>query len=394
MRPSSHGPQPCSAPWSDCLAVALADVLLEYCPLGTVLAVLRLDRELVVAPGLAGGPVVQGYAMLLQVRQEIVHRFQQAGVVTGDAKLTDMTFTAMFDKPLNEGPGSFHADHGVEIVRQWVLVQAVAVLIDIQVRREDQFVGGVLQLQERVVVLAPEVAAGPEVAFDKQRALAIVLAYRFDPGLGGGWPVFVHAVGHVHDVVGVEPLAILPALGDSLEKVLIGRDGYLLGDDLLFLVACVLVDIEDDAHVVLGSLLEHPVDQRGVILIQLLVQLPLQAFPQDRKANGAYALVLPLLQVIGGGKEVVGLVLAGINAAGERGSADVEAYQVDGLCLRTRAGGYQCDTGERPFRFPGNATYSFHGHASSSVGVSLKVATVSFVLQRSALFSFFHELLA
>jgi len=117
------------------------------------------------------------------------------------------------------------------------------------------------------------------------------------------------------------------------------------------------VDIEDDAHVVLGSLLEHPVDQRGVILIQFLVQLPLQAFPQDRKANGAYAPVLPLLQVIGGGKEVVGLVLAGINAAGERGSADVEAYQVDGLRLRTRAGGYQCDTGERPFRFPGNATY-------------------------------------
>src|SRR5690606_13655799 len=123
-------------------------------------------------------------------------------------------------------------------------------------------------------------------------------------------------------VVGVEPLAILPALGDSLEKVLVGRDGYLLGADLLFLVACVVVDIEDDAHVVLGSLLEHPVDQRGVILIQFLVQLPLQAFPQDRKANGAYALVLPLLQVIGGGKEVVGLVLAGINAAGERGSAD------------------------------------------------------------------------
>src|SRR5690606_2013802 len=135
----------------------------------------------------------------------------------------------------------------------WILVQAVAVLIDIQVRREDQFVGGVLQLQERVVVLAPEVAAGPEVAFDEQRALAIVLAYRIDPGLGGGWPVFVHAVGLVHDVVGVEPLAILPALGDSLEKVLVGRNGYLLGADLLFLVACVVVDIEDRKSTRLNS---------------------------------------------------------------------------------------------------------------------------------------------
>src|SRR5690606_25440967 len=303
-----------------------------------------------------------------------------------------MALPVMFDQPIDKGLDPLHTQHGVEVFCQRLAILPVAMFVEIKMCGEYQLVGGVLQIEKWVVVFGPEITAGPKVAFDKQRTLMVVFTNGIDSCLSGGRPVFIDAVGFIHDVVSPESFVVFPALGNALQKVRIGGYWNSIGAYFRFSITRVIVDIEDDAHIVVRSLSHEIFDALCIFLLQLAIEFGLQALPHDRESDGTNAAFFPGGKVIWGGEEIICIIFSRDGIAGKCGSTDVQPDQVDFFCriYGTTEHNYESEKYSfHPLRF---AACPHHLHHLFWPSEKVAAATAYFGPTLTRIVQFFYEL--